>query len=58
MGGLQTTGYAGNASFSQLSACFSGRLVREDLFLMFSAYNRFTLLHSRLTMISYNGDDQ
>ncbi|UVB75897.1 hypothetical protein LXE94_01685 [Bacillus subtilis] len=58
MVGLQTTGYAENASFSQISACFSGSLVREELFLMFNAYNRFTLLHSRLTMISYNGDDQ
>ncbi|AEP85177.1 hypothetical protein MOC98_01535 [Bacillus spizizenii] len=58
MGGLQTTGYAENAPFSQLSARFSVRLVSEDLFLMFSAYNRFTLLHSHLTMIFYNGGDQ
>ncbi|MCY9376930.1 hypothetical protein MOF34_17930 [Bacillus sp. T17B1] len=58
MGGLQTTGYAENAPFSQLSARISGRIVNEDLFLKFSAYNRFTLLHSRLTMIFYNGGDQ
>ncbi|MBY4605220.1 hypothetical protein KM195_16185 [Bacillus sp. SPARC3] len=58
MGGLQTTSYAENAPISHLSARFSGRLVSEDLFLMFSAYNRFTLLHSHLTMIFYNGGDQ
>ncbi|MCY7921482.1 hypothetical protein MOD57_06765 [Bacillus spizizenii] len=58
MGGLQTTGYAKNAPFSQLSARFSGRLVSEDLFLKFSAYNRFTLLHSHLTMIFYNEGEQ
>ncbi|MCI4170521.1 hypothetical protein, partial [Bacillus spizizenii] len=50
--------YAENAPFSQLSARFSVRLEREDLFLMFSAYNRFTLLHSHLTKIFYNGGDQ
>ncbi|KAF1678865.1 hypothetical protein AAGG74_19740 [Bacillus mexicanus] len=55
---MQTTDYAENAPFSQLSARFSGRIVREDLFLMFNAYNRFTLLHSPLTMVFYNGDDQ
>nr|WP_252687751.1 hypothetical protein [Bacillus vallismortis] len=44
--------------FSQLSMRFSGRFVSEDLFLMFNAYNRFILLHSHLTMISYNGGDQ
>ncbi|QIW78609.1 hypothetical protein [Bacillus tequilensis] len=58
MGGLQTTGYAENAPFSQFSASFSDKFVSEDLFLMFSAYNRFTLLYNHLTMISYNGDDQ
>ncbi|WP_276736335.1 hypothetical protein [Bacillus sp. (in: firmicutes)] len=58
MGGLQTTGYAEKAPFSQLSACFSARFVSEDLFTMFSAYIWFTLLHNHLTKIPYNGGDQ
>ncbi|MER0469240.1 hypothetical protein ABR330_21790 [Bacillus cabrialesii subsp. cabrialesii] len=58
MGDLQTTGYAENAPFSQLSACFSARFVSEDLFTMFSAYIWFTLLHNHLTKIPYNEVDQ
>ncbi|MGV6972871.1 hypothetical protein ACWA17_15790 [Bacillus halotolerans] len=45
-GGLQTTGYAENTPFCQLSAYFGERAVNEVLFPMFSAYNPFTLLHS------------
>ncbi|WP_458106102.1 hypothetical protein [Bacillus sp. PK3-136] len=45
-GSLQTTGFAENTPFCQLSACFGERAVKEVLFPMFSAYNPFILLHS------------